>query len=285
MTWVRGARRHGLQAAARWQAMAAGLLACGVVPALAAAHCNAPAASAQTGVESSRWEEHNAQGQRLVRERGTLRQHRLVGHLRCADADWTLAWTLSQGARAYDGQTNTGTPVLSSSGLRAQELQWGVWWPVDGAWALGAQLDWSQTRRELRSTATALGFPERFQHWRTGLGARFQHPVGDRLIVSASGWVGGGPGGDVRVEFPGYAPVNLPLGNSRFSALGLELSAPHMLDTRDWRWSSALVYQRQVFRAGDARVLFKAGQPVGTAWQPASLLQHLRWTVGVHRDF
>jgi hypothetical protein len=269
------------------QRFAAALLAAGAAVATARAEewCGPPAVSVHSGVDRSRWDEYNAAGQRLVRETGALHRHRLAAHRVCAHADWTLAWSFSQGERGYDGQTNKGARVLSSSDLRTHELQLSAWLPMQGAWSLGAQAGWSQTRRELRSTTTALGFPEQFRHWGAELGLRVQQPLGDSLVASASAWVGGGPGGAVRVGLPGYAPVNLPLGSHRTAAVGLALSAPSGSDAQGWRWSGALVVQRQAFRAGEARVLSKAGQAVGTAWQPQSLHQQVRWTVGASHAF
>lgn len=260
------------------------MLAAIAVPVLAA-DCGVPVASAELGTERSQWEERNAQGQRLVREVGTLRHHRLAASLRCAGAEWALAWGLSQGERRYDGLTNTGSTVVTSTGVRTQDMLLSAWLPVQGAWSVGGRMGQAQTQRNLYSTATALGFPESFQHWHAGLGLRFQQPLGDDMLLTATGWLGAGPGGSVRVELPGYAPARLPLGSSRMVALGLELSSPLSLLPKGWRWSGGLHYRREVFSAGDAQVLLKAGQPVGTAWQPESLHRQLRWSVGLSHSF
>lgn len=261
-----------------------GVLAASAMP-VQAEYCGAPVASAELGTERSQWEERNAQGQRLVREVGTLRHQRLAGSLRCAGAEWTLAWGLSQGERRYEGLTNTGTTVVTSSGVRTQDVLLSAWLPVQGAWSVGGRMGQAQTQRNLHSTATALGFPETFRHWHAGLGLRFQQPLGDDLLFTVIGWLGAGPGGSVRVELPGYAPARLPLGSSRMVALGLELSSPLSMLPKGWRWSSGLSVRHEAFNAGDAQVLLKAGLPSGSAWQPESLHRQLSWSVGISHAF
>lgn len=260
-----GRRLHGVVAVA---------LLAGLSGNAAAMPCGAPALGALAGVERSQWEEFDAQGKSLVRERGTLQIAGLQALARCGAVDWSAQWTRSQGQRGYDGITSTQAPLQTQSQLRAQALGIAAWLPVSGSWAVGSQLGYRQVRRDIASVGNVLGYPERFDYLQAALGVRYQAALGERVRLSASGWLGGGPGGHVKVDLPRADPVTLPLGSSRLLALSLELDGGASAQP-GWSWRAGVLYRREQTGAGDAQALTRNGVTVGAALQPRFVQRHL----------
>lgn len=230
------------------------------------------------GVQHSQWEESNANGVSLVRERGTLTSAGLQAAVRCSELDWTAQWTHSQGQRAYDGVTTTQAPLQTHSQLRAQALVLAAWLPLRQGWSLGSRLGYRQIQRNIASSGNVLGYPERFRYFQAALGARYQAVFGERLRLTASGWLGGGPGGHVAVDLPRADPLTLPLGASTLLELGLQLDGGQAR-LPGWAWQLGVTYRREQTRAGAPQLLTRNGVPVGVALQPAIVQQHLGSTV------
>lgn len=240
----------------------------------AAAACGAPVIGALAGIERSRWEEFDAQGKSLVREQGTLTVSGLQALGRCGAVDWSAQWARSQGQRDYDGVTNTQAPLDTQSQLRAQALTMTAWLPVSGGWAVGSKLGYSQIQRDIASAGNALGYPERFDYLQAALGVRYQAALGERFRLSASGWLGGGQGGRVKIDFPRADPVTLPLGSSRLLALSLELDGGASAQP-GWSWRAGVLYRHEQTGAGGAEAIVRNGVTVGAALQPRFVQRHL----------
>jgi len=252
----------------------AGALLAGLPTAVLAGACDTPVLGTLAGAERSRWEEFDARGQSLVRERGTLKMAglRAVGH--CAALDWEATLGRSQGARDYDGVSSTQQALQTQSALRAQVATLSAWLPLGAGWSVGSQLGYRQIRRGIAASGPVLGYVERFDQLQAALGGRYQAALGQSLRLAASGWLGGGPGGRVRVDLPQADPVALPLGRHRLLVLGLQLEGGEPLGA-GWSWQAGLAYRREQTGAGDARALLRNGVPVGAALQPRIVQQHL----------
>lgn len=252
--------------------------------AAAAGVCEAPSLGALAGVARSQWEEFDAQGRSLVRERGTLNVSGLQALGRCRSADWSAQWTRSQGQRHYDGMSSMQTPLQTHSQLRAQALTLAAWWPVREGWAIGPQLDYRQIERRIASSGRVLGYPERFSYWQLALGARYQTVLGGQVRLSASGWLGGGPGGRVKADFPHAESVTLPLGSSRLLAVRLQLDGGEPV-LPGWSWQTHVFYQREQTGAGAPEALMRNGVLVGAAFQPRVVQQQLGVAAGLAYRF
>ncbi|MDO9146732.1 MAG: hypothetical protein Q7U52_03555 [Hydrogenophaga sp.] len=272
-------------------------LALALPGAVQALDCGAPTLSLATGREHSRWEEFNPRGEPLLTERGWLQHTALTGTGRCGAASWQAQWAHSQGSRHYDGQTQTGTPVQTSSRLRVDALTLSGWQPLGALdrenpsgttspWAWGARLGWRQTDRRIASTSTARGYPERFRAWQLALGARWRLHDAGPWRLSASGWAGGGPGGTARVSLPNADPLTLPLGHNRLLALGLQLDG----DARGaqpgaWSWQLRLETQQETTAAGSARAVTRNGVPVAVATMPEIRQRQTVLSAALNRRF
>lgn len=265
----------------RW---VAGALLAGLSGAALAQICDTPNLGALAGVERSQWQEFDAQGHSLVRERGTLKVTGLQAYGRCSKVDWIAQWTRSQGERAYDGMTNTRAPLQTQSRLRAQGLTVAAWLPLSEGWAIGSQLGYRQIQRDIASTNLALGYPERFTYLQVALGARYQAALGERLSLTAAGWLGGGPGGRVEIDFPRADPVSLSLGTNRLLELSLQLGSGESIQP-GWSWQAGVVYRREHTGAGAPEVITRNGVPVGAALQPRFVQHHLLTNVGASYRF
>ena len=252
--------------------------------AVAASGCDTPALGTVAGIERSRWEELDAHGQSLVRERGTLKLAGLQGSGRCGALDWTAQWTRSQGRRSYDGLTTTQAPLQTHSHLRVQALTLSAWLPVQNSWAVGAQLGHRQIQRDIASNGSVLGYPERFDYRQAALGLRYQAALAASLRLTASAWLGAGPGGRVRVDLPRADPVTLPLGSSRLLALGLQLDSGETAQP-GWSWQAGVAYRREEIGAGTPEAISRNGVTVGAALQPGVVQQHFGTTAMLQYRF
>lgn len=254
-----------------------------VLPSTALAmDCGAPTLGLAAGREHSHWAEREGRGTTVLTERGWLQHMALTGSGYCGLASWQAQWARSQGTRNYDGQTQTGTPVQTSSRLRVDALTLSAWLPPGilaltnlqdtqptRPWAWGARVGWRQTDRRIASTTSALGYPERFRVWQLALGARWRLHEAATWQMSASGWAGGGPGGTAQVSLPNADPLTLPLGHNRLLALGLQLDGgTHTERPGAWSWQLRLESQLETTAAGAARAVTRNGVPVAVAWMP-----------------
>lgn len=261
----------------------AALLA-GMSSAAAAMPCGTPVVTVLAGVERSQWEEFDAQGKSLVRERGTLKVAGLQASGRCSRLDWTAQWTRSQGQRDYDGVTTTQAPLQTQSQLRTQALTVSAWLPISKGWAVGAQLGHRQIQRDIASKGNVLGYPERFDYLQAALGARYQAVLGEQMRLIASGWLGAGPGGQVKVDLPRADPVTLPLGASRLLALSVQLEGGESVQP-GWSWQAGVAYRREQTSAGATELISRNGVIVGAALQPRFVQQHLGASAGLAYRF
>lgn len=253
--------------------------------AFAAAACNSPALGAFAGLERSRWEEFDAQGKSLLRERGTLTVSSLQASGRCSSIDWTAQWTHSHGMRDYDGVTSTQQPLQTQSRLRTQALTIAAWLPLEAAgWSVGSQLGYRQIQRDIANVGNVLGYPEQFEAVQAGLGMRYQAALGERVRFAAEGWLGADPGGRVSVDLPRADPVTLPLGKNHSLALSLQLEGGEAVQP-GWSWHAEVAYRRDQTSAGAARALVRNGAIVGVALQPRIIQQHLGSNVALTYRF
>ena len=261
-----------------WGLVALGLLAgLSMSGAAAATACDSPVLAALAGMERSQWEEFDAQGKSLVRERGTLVLAGLHASGRCSDVDWSAQWMRSQGERAYDGMTTTQQPLQTKSQLRAQAITIAAWLPLGESWAVGSQLGYRQLDRNIASIGSVMGYPERFDYLQAALGARYQVALTEGVRFTASGWLGGGPGGRVKVDLPRADAVMLALGSSRLLALRLQLDGGKTV-APGWSWQTGVAYRREQTGAGISEALTRNGVTVGAAFQPRFVQRHLETT-------
>lgn len=273
-------------------------LLCAALPSTVhALDCGTPTLGLGAGREHSHWVERDAQGATVLTERGWLDRIALAAGGPCGAATWEAQWARSQGTRHYDGQTQTGTPVQTSSHLRVDAFTLVGWLPVgtftqanrqdtDPAWGWGARLGWRQTDRRIASTPTALGYPERFRAWQLALGARWRVHEASGWRLTATGWAGGGPRGTAQVSLPRADPLTLPLGHNRLLALGLQLGSGARNERAGaWSWQLRLESQLETTAAGAARVVTRNGVPVAVAWMPEIRQRQTVWSAELNRRF
>ena len=89
---------------------------------------------------ASNWREFSTTGQQIVQESGTLVGIAVTGTYQCDS--WTLGALVGelQGARRYEGQTNTGVAALSSAVVQQRVAHLQAMFAVLKNWHLGARL-------------------------------------------------------------------------------------------------------------------------------------------------
>ncbi|WP_310386709.1 hypothetical protein [Roseateles sp.] len=249
----------------------------------AQAACGVDAAALSAGAQDSRWNEHDAEGRRLLREQGRLPEAALALSAACGSWSGELSWRHAVGERDYAGLSNRGAAVQTHSSLRMDESTLSVQRPLLGGIKLGLRAQRQATRRELASTGAVLGYPERHRHWVYALGALAEGAAWGESRWRLAAWVGGGPGGRVRIDLPIADPVTLRTGVMRQAELQLQwLSAPW---AEGWRSSLGLRWRGERIGAGDATTLWRQGVAVGGALQPRHELRSAGLEVGVLRTF
>lgn len=252
----------------------AGILAAGIALGAAPvrADCRWQGADASIASVSSRWKEFDAAGRTLVRERGTLTRTEASASWQCATATLQGALSHAVGTRSYEGETNRQAPLSTATHARADEFAFVAWVPVAAQWDLGGQFRYQDGLRDIASTPTVLGYPERFAYWQAAAGARFHAELPPGLSLVLSGWAGGGPGGRLQARLPQADKLTLPLGPSQLAQIRLELS-PSPVEPRAWAWQIHAAVTRDLLRAGSVREVTRNGLLVGGASQPRTLQQ------------
>lgn len=249
----------------------------------ARAACAADTVALSAGVLDSRWNEHDAEGRRLLREQGRLPAATLAVGGACGAWLAELSWRHAAGQRDYEGFSNRGAAVQTDSRLRLNEWTLTLQRPLLEGLKLGLRAQRQETRRELVSTGKVLGYPELHRHWVYGLGALAEGAAWGESSWHFGVWLGGGPGASVRIDLPTADPVRLKTGTLRQAELqGQWLSAPWGLG---WRTSLGLRWRAERIGAGEVATLWRQGVAVGGALQPRHELRSVGLEAGVLRSF
>lgn len=271
-------------AAAEYRRSPAWLLAAAVAaaagPALATdgGHCTWPRLEVSAGVVHHRWTEFDAAGKRLLREQGSLPRLGVGAGSQCGKFDAAIEFAVQQGDRAYAGVTNFGRTVTTDSAIRQRDLAASLWWTGHSEhWAPGLRLTLGETRRRLRSAGAALGYPERHRQAAAAVGLRWTTAPGAGPAWTVQSWLGGHPGGRVRIDLPQADPTTLRSGRSlqfdgrmRIAWAMAHGARFHVELTGSWHDTAS----------GAARALTQDGRLVGTARQPRTRVNYLGVSVG-----
>lgn len=249
--------------------------------------CEAPNWALAAGAVHSRWQEHADNGRRLVDEQGTLGSLDLRGRAACGRLRWQADVGLAQGRRGYDGVSSTGQAVATHSSIR--QLQWRLaallpLQPAPGmaapAWQAGLELGQGLLWRDIASTATVRGYPERFTQWHAAALLAHARPLADGLALQATLALGGGPAGRLRLHLPIADAATLRLGGSTLARVALGVRPAAAGGSVASGWQLQLHWQLQRTGAGPAATLRQGGLPVGGAAQPAFRQQQLGLQAG-----
>ena len=220
----------------------------------------------QAGVvgSSSDWQEYDSRGKRLVHESGTLLGPQLSAALQCSDWEFEGAWAQLDGTRAYDGQTNSGTPVVSQSTLRQSLGHFRASYSLTDAWQFGARVSGQTTWRDIASAGGASGYPERFDWVILSVGGQWTAPLaGGRLALGA--WAGSQLNSSMTLQLPGRDPSSLALGPIQQYELSLGWNVPL---SQGWSIQTYMRYLATDIGQGAEAIIYRNGVPVGVARQP-----------------
>ena len=231
--------------------------------------CRAPAVEVEAGSERSRWSEYDATGRRLVREVGNLQTAGMGLSADCGGWRWQGRWLHAQGQRGYDGASNNGMALRSTSRIRREEARLQAWWSLDAANELGLEASLTQLHRDIAGAGGILGYPERFSAWRAGLGGRHAWFAMGGTDVAVEAWLGAGPAGHVDVALPGLDPARLRLGTSVSARVALSVSSAGAApDAAGWQWRMRLALQQDRTGVGRPQPIYREGAIYGGAVQP-----------------
>jgi hypothetical protein len=254
-------------------------------PAMATAVCRTQAVEAWAGVVQSNWQEYGPTGKTLLTERGQLLQHGLGWRGHCADWHLQLQGTRAQGSRLYQGQTNQGMPVSTTSEIEATSLDAQVWYPVSANWSLGGRFFERATERDLKSVGAVQGYVENFHQSAWAVGLQHQLDTQDWGRWQTRVWHGVGRG-HMHVTLPGMDAARLPLGAMRWWAAQLQWSGCRGAEgTSRWGCDVALNYQSERLERGATQPIYRQGLHRANAYQPSTHQQALGLNVGVQYRF
>lgn len=247
------------------------------------AACAAGAVALTAGAQDSRWNEHDAEGRRLLSEQGRLPEASIAFNAACGPWSAELSWRHAVGKRDYEGFSNHGAAVQTHSSLRLDEWALSLQRPVLDGVSLGIRAQRQETQRELASAGKVLGYPERHEHWVYAMGLLSEGAAWGESRWHLAAWLGGGPGGQVRVDLPIADEITLRTGTMRQGELQLKwLSAPW---AEGWRSSLGLRWRGERVGAGEAATLWRQVVAVGGALQPRHDVRTASLEVGVQHSF
>jgi hypothetical protein len=203
-----------------------------------------------------------------VHESGRLRGPELAVNVRCDD--WTLQAAMSRldGSRRYEGQTSAGVPALSSSALRQQNGQLQSTIKLTDAWQLGGRLSGHTLWRDIASTASASGFPERFDWTLLSVGTQWRTAFGPGQLTLAA-WTGAQLSSTMLLSLPGRDQTVLKLGSIRQTEV---VSGWRIQLSPAWHLQVDASYRRITMNQGEEGIVKRGGSPVGIAFQPRTTM-------------
>lgn len=244
---------------------------------------------AQALLQSNVWREEDAAGGRILEERGALQGVALGGSGRVSGVTWSITAQAFAGVRDYDGRTNQGTPLLTRSDVQDTRLSLALRVPISSHWHWGLMAEPSRTLRNLRGTASALGYRET---WRWTLAQASLHwlPAGEHGGWSArAGWgVAFRP--TVHLTLPSFDPAVLHPGQGRSLQVDVQYRGPLVgasagAGQHGWHWVTGLGWQRQTWGASAAELLTRQGVWQGGISQPRTVIEAVQWRLGVETDW
>lgn len=251
----------------------------------------APAERALGGIDiaivqdQSRWEESDAQGRHLLTETGLLHGLRLGAHGYVAPGLVAVRWTALQGQRDYDGLTNLGRPVTSTTQLRTQTWDVSLAIPLQPAWQLTLAEGLTLLHRTLAGTANAAGYAEHWRWWQTSAGLRWTGTLagGELSLGAARRW---SHHHTVTADLPAADPVTLHpgAGTGWHGSIGYLQPLPRF-DSRPWRLRVEWQWQSLATGASPAAPVLRNGGLRGSAIQPAVRMRDRILSFGVQTDW
>ena len=233
----------------------------------APAGCAAHSLAIGAALLRSDWDEFDALGRRLLRERGTLRETALAAAGECGGWALRARLAMASGSRAYEGVSTVGAPISTTSRLRIDTFGVEVTCCLSTGWRAGARLGRRLTSRDIASAGPVLGYPERFKTTLAEIGVRWQGPEAAGHELGLQAWAGTGPRGRVSIDLPQADPTTLELGRPRSLAIGAEVgTAPQSM--RSFGWKAWLGWAMLETAAGPASALTRNGLVIGGAAQP-----------------
>lgn len=216
----------------------------------------------------SEWNEFDAAGRNLVHESGTLRGTELGIAYQCDR--WHLAAQISDlsGSRLYDGQTNNGTPATSQSAITERQGHLQSTFALIGNWQIGGRLANQTISRDIASSGSASGYPERFDWTLLSIGVQWQSDLGPGKLTLVA-WSGTQLQSNMQITLPGRDQTTLQLGSIR----QLDLTAGWRTQLSPaWHLQADIGYRRTEIGEGAETVINRSGFPIGVVHQPRSIM-------------
>lgn len=219
------------------------------------------------GVVDSQWREKTPGGFTHVKEGGQLQFTSTALIASRSLVDVTIRHVQLRGHRLYEGVTNQGQGSTSMSEIRSSALGLSVLKWVSPSWAFDAAIDRVSMQREIRSTALAVGYPERYEYTMGKVGIQHRLSLVRGLDLYTHLSLGRSFDEWLWLSLPGFDPAKMKMGHGRTTGISWQL-VKSFSDSK-WKASLKLGYVKEEFKAGDAITLFKSGRIAGSAQQPA----------------
>ena len=219
------------------------------------------------GVVDSQWREKTKTGVVHVKESGSLGAVVTAVSASHPLFDASVRYEQLVGDRQYEGVTNQGRRAISSTNVKNGMLGLTLLATVSPNWSLGVATDRISMHRDIRSTPTAVGYPEHYQYIFGKVGVQHRLVLMPDLQLETSVWLGKSFDDSLLLRLPGYDAAHMSLGHGRTTEVGWRL-VKSFADSK-WQASLKFGYRKEQFKAGEATTLFKAGRIAGSAQQPA----------------
>ncbi len=219
------------------------------------------------GIVDSQWREKTNTGVVHVKESGSLGAVVTAFSMSHPWFHASVRYEQLLGDRLYEGVTNQGVRATSTTNVKNGMLGLTLLAPVNSNWALGVATDRISMHRDIRSTPTAVGYPEHYKYTFGKVGVQHRLALMPDLQLETSVWLGKSFDDSLLLRLPGYDAAHMSLGHGRTTEVGWRL-VKSFADSK-WQASLKFGYRKERFKAGEATTLFKAGRIAGSAQQPA----------------
>lgn len=214
--------------------------------------------------KGSEWREWLESGKLLLSESG-----RLPGAV--ASLAWRCdAWILAlegeylDGMRDYDGRTQTGVPVLSTSAITEQYTHMQLEYALADEWSVLGRWSDGRVDRNIASVGNTQGYPEQYAWKVVALGLQWKkrwdaHHLGIAL------WHGRSTDAAMSLYFPGYDALQFSTGELTQQTLAVQW---RMYLDAAWYVQADFRQQATSMAQSANATLTRNGVPLGTVYQP-----------------
>ena len=235
-----------------------------------------------TGVWGSKWQENLSESSRRVYEKANIP---IVALDLIRNTDKSLVkfqLKSSNGNRKYDGWTNTGHPITSTSDVEMVGFQAEYQWKLSQELSWGIRAEHELMSRKLNGVSNIKGYLEDYSGFSLLVGGTKTIRFSGDNTLNLAAWYGGGEGHKMKLALDPYEPATVKLGMTRKMDVTATWKSPLFVnDQSKWDLIGQLGFARSETGQSKVGILKSQGGSTGSFIQPNTESFGWRVTVGI----